>query len=210
MQRADTKIRLLEAAERLFATEGLSRTSLRAITCEAGVNVAAVHYHFGSKDELLVELLRRRIAPMNEERLGRLEAIEERANGGPLPLEPVLRAFIEPAFRFRSEMNGQDNLGRLIGRLYSEPEEVLDSTLREVFEDVASRFRGAFARALPDLSARDVDWRFQFIVGAVVHTLLGRREHYESNPEEIPENEIMERLVDFAAAGLRTPRGTVR
>ena len=75
MANTDTKTRILETAERLFASEGLSRTSLRAITCEAGVNVAAVHYHFGSKDALLAEVVRRRVAPMNEERLARIDAV---------------------------------------------------------------------------------------------------------------------------------------
>lgn len=205
MPQVDTKDRLLQAAERLFAAEGLSRTSLRAITCEAGVNVAAVHYHFGSKDELLIELLRRRIAPMNEERLSRLDSIEGEANGGPLPLEPVLRAYIEPAFRFRSEMSGQEQIGRLFGRLYAEPEEILESTLREIFQDVALRFRGAFARAVPTLSETDLDWRFHFMVGVVVHTLMGRREMHGVSGAELPDNEIIDRVIAFTAAGLSAP-----
>ena len=205
MPQIDTKDRLLEAAERLFASEGLSRTSLRAITCAAGVNVAAVHYHFGSKDELLVELLRRRIAPLNEERLTRLQAIEVDANGGPLPLEPVLRAFVEPAFRFRSEISSRGQLGRLFGRLYAEPEEILESTLREIFEDVAQRFRVAFGRALPHLPEADLDWRFHFLIGVVVHTLMGRRDTHAPSAPESPESEIIDRVIAFTAAGLRAP-----
>lgn len=205
MRPVDTKNRLLEAAERLFASEGLSRTSLRAITCEAGVNVAAVHYHFGSKDELLVELLRRRIAPMNKERLARLEAIETRAGNGPLPLGPVLRAFIEPAFRFRSEISGHEHLGRLFGRLYAEPEEILESTLREIFEDVATRFRQAFSRAVPGVDATELDWRYHFMVGVVVHTLMGRREMQTPTDSNPPDHEIIDRVVAFTAAGLSAP-----
>lgn len=205
MPQLDTKDRLLEAAERLFASEGLSRTSLRAITCEAGVNVAAVHYHFGSKDELLVELVRRRIAPMNEERLARLDAIERASEGGPLPLEPVLRAFVEPAFRFRSEMSGHEQLGRFFGRLYAEPEEILESTLREVFEDVAKRFRDAFARAVPHLPDDELDWRFHFLVGTVVHTLMGRREMQAPTDDPPPDQEVIDRVIRFTAAGLSAP-----
>ncbi|MDG2306431.1 MAG: TetR/AcrR family transcriptional regulator [Candidatus Binatia bacterium] len=205
MRQIDTKDRLLEAAERLFASGGLSRTSLRAITCEAGVNVAAVHYHFGSKDELLVELVRRRIAPMNEERLARLEEIESRHSEGALPLDPVLRAFIEPAFRFRTEMSGQEQLGRFFGRLYSEPEEILESTLREIFEDIAKRFRAAFARAVPGLPDSELDWRFHFLIGVVVHTLMGRREMDTPNDGTAPDHEVIDRVVAFTAAGLSAP-----
>lgn len=205
MPQLDTKDRLLEAAERLFAADGLSRTSLRAITCAAGVNVAAVHYHFGSKDELVIELLRRRIAPMNEERLSRLGEIEARANGDRLPLEPVLRAFIEPAFRFRNEISGHEQLGRLFGRLYAEPEEILESTLREIFEDVAMRFRAAFANAVPSLTDTDLDWRFHFLIGVVVHTLMGRREMHGATTEEAPDSEIIDRVIAFTAAGLSAP-----
>lgn len=202
---ADTKERLLDAAERLFAAEGLSRTSLRAITCEAGVNVAAVHYHFGSKDDLLGELLRRRIAPMNEERLAQLQAIESTAHAGPLPLAAVLRAYIEPAFRFRSEMSGHESLGRLFGRLYSEPEEILESTLREIFEDVARRFLSALSRALPELDPDELAWRFHFVVGGLVHTLLGRPDMHAPDAGETPEGLVIDRMVAFGVGGLQAP-----
>ena len=205
LRQFDTKNRLLQAAERLFATEGLSRTSLRAITCEAGVNVAAVHYHFGSKDGLLIELVRRRIAPMNEERLARLETIEASADGASLPLEPVLRAFIEPAFRFRSEMSGHEQLGRFFGRLYAEPEEILESTLREIFEDVATRFRAAFGRAVPHLSDEELDWRFHFLAGTLVHTLMGRRNMHAPANDTPSDQDTIDRLVRFATAGMNAP-----
>lgn len=202
---ADTKVRLLEAAERLFAKEGLSRTSLRAITCEAGVNVAAVHYHFGSKDELLVELLRRRIQPMNEERLARLAEIESRAEAAPPPLADVIRAFVEPAFRFRNEMSGQEELGRLFGRLYAEPEQVLESTLQEIFADTAVRFRAAFGNSLPQLTEEEIDWRFHFLVAVLVHTLLGRRDLAAPDRPPPPEAELVDRVVAFATAGMSAP-----
>lgn len=203
MPQVDTKDRLLEAAERLFAAEGLSRTSLRAITCEAGVNVAAVHYHFGSKNDLLVELLRRRIAPMNEERVARLDAIESAAGDGPLPLAPLVRAFVEPAFRMRTTISGEEQLGRLFGRLYAEREEILESTLREIFEETSRRFRAAFGRAAPSLSQPVLDLRFHFMVGVVVHTLLAPMETFGGDGQALPENEILDHLVAFTTAGFR-------
>lgn len=204
-QQVDTKDRLLEAAERLFAAEGLSRTSLRAITCEAGVNVAAVHYHFGSKNDLLIELLRRRIAPVNEERIARLRAIEAAAGDGPLPLDALVRAFVEPAFRLRSTISGQEQLSRLFGRLYAEPEEILESTVHEIFEESSRRFRAAFLRAVPALTPTILDLRYHFLVGLVVHTLVGRVETIHPAAIELLESELVDHVVAFASAGMRAP-----
>ena len=202
-QSGQTKERLLEAAERLFAREGLSKTSLRSITEEAGVNVAAIHYHFGSKDDLLAEILRQRVAPMNRERLAKLAEIESRIPEGPLPLEPVLRAFIEPAFRLRSEISGNEHVGRLFGRLYCEPDEVLESTMREVFETAALRFRAALERALPGLSPRELDLRQLFLTGTMVHVLLGRRAWHAPNLPSEADAAVINQLIAFSTAGLQ-------
>ena len=97
MSGSKTRERILDTAEDLFANQGISGTSLRALTRAADVNLAAVHYHFGSKDELILEVLRDKIRPVNEERSRRLAALES----GPddLTLEGILVCFIEPALR---------------------------------------------------------------------------------------------------------------
>ena len=101
----DTKIRILDAAESLFAEHGFAATSLRAITRHANVNLAAVHYHFGSKEGLVEAVFSRRLGPLNQERLELLDAVE--ARGG--ELEDVLRALIGPALRLsRAEPPASD------------------------------------------------------------------------------------------------------
>src|SRR5579864_4688441 len=91
-----TKNRILNAAERLFAHDGFEATSLRAITTEANVNLAAVNYHFQSKDALVRAVIGRRMGPVNEKRIAMLDACEAGAGDGPLPLEPLLEAFLRP------------------------------------------------------------------------------------------------------------------
>src|SRR5579871_5345079 len=91
-----TKDRILDTAERLFARDGFEATSLRAITAEAGVNLAAVNYHFQSKEALVRAVIGRRMGPVNEKRLAMLDACETAAGDGPLPLEGVLEAFVRP------------------------------------------------------------------------------------------------------------------
>src|SRR5579864_1696479 len=92
----DTKQRILDTAERLIAEQGYAATSLRHIIGEAGVNLAAVHYHFGSKEDLLDELILRKAAAVNGERLALLERFEAQAGGGAVAVEKVLAAFFEP------------------------------------------------------------------------------------------------------------------
>ncbi len=92
----DTKQRILDTAERLFGEQGYDAISLRHIIGEAGVNLAAVHYHFGSKEDLLDEVVVRKLGPVNEARLALLDQAEKEAAGAPVPVEKVLRAFLIP------------------------------------------------------------------------------------------------------------------
>lgn len=89
----DTRERILDAAERLFMESGYEGTSMRMITGEAEVNLAAVNYHFGSKEALLREVFRRRLSWLNRERLSALNELEEKANGEPLKPSAILEAF---------------------------------------------------------------------------------------------------------------------
>src|SRR6516165_9605193 len=92
----ETKDKIIETASRLFADQGYAATSLRQIIADAGVNLAAVHYHFGSKEELLDALVHLKAEPVNRERMSRLDRLEEQAAGSPLTVEEILRAFLEP------------------------------------------------------------------------------------------------------------------
>jgi AcrR family transcriptional regulator len=92
----ETRERILDAAERLFARKGITSTSMRALTAAAGVNLAAVHYHFGSKEALLDAVIERRAEPCNAARNRALDRhLAERAEAAP-DVEQVLRAFLEP------------------------------------------------------------------------------------------------------------------
>jgi len=95
----DTKERILDTAERLFSEQGYAATSLRGIIAEAGVNLAAVHYHFHSKEALLEAVILRRSVPANRERLALLSRFEEEADGNPPALEKVIEAFVSPTLQ---------------------------------------------------------------------------------------------------------------
>src|SRR5678816_574617 len=93
----ETRTRILDAAEELFMLHGFEGTSMRQLTAKADVNLAAVNYHFGSKDALIEAVFRRRLDPMNAARIAALDAIE--ASGRPLPPEAIIRAFVGESLR---------------------------------------------------------------------------------------------------------------
>jgi AcrR family transcriptional regulator len=199
-----TRDALLDAAESLFVEHGLEAASLRAITQRAGANLAAVNYHFGSKEGLIRAVFNRRLAPLQEERLRLLDA-EEGRDGG--TLEGVLRAFIAPAMQMRASA-GPADVSQLIGRIFHEPNDEVRKMLFGEFVETLRRFLAALHRLLPELTHEELLWRFHFGVGAMSQTLScgNLLERFSegrcsmSDPEE-----VLDRLVLFFVAGLRSP-----
>ncbi|MYD72079.1 MAG: TetR/AcrR family transcriptional regulator [Acidobacteria bacterium] len=197
-----TKERILDAAERLFGERGFASTSLRDITAGAGVNVASVNYHFGSKEALLEAVLERRFRPINKERLAMLDAVNARAGEDPPPIEEVVRAFLLPPFeRQRAwSADAQVSFLRLVGRIHAETNEAFRAMLVEQFDEVRQRFQAALQHALPDHP--DMNWRMLFMIGSMSFTmswgpmLIGRED-----AGHVPEN-VLESLVRYTAAGM--------
>jgi AcrR family transcriptional regulator len=209
VQMRDTKNRILDTAERLFAEHGYDATSLRAITREAGANLAAVNYHFSSKEALLRALFARRLELLNQKRLAMLDAYEAEAGDQPVPVEKIVRALMEPVLRLGgSPAAGGSGFGILLGRMYSWPsaqvKRVFVAELREQIE----RFRSAFRRALPQLPAKELYWRIFFSIGAMAHTLAGSsllEIISDSMCDPMDLDGMVERLIDYVVAGLQTP-----
>ncbi|HYL38819.1 MAG TPA: TetR/AcrR family transcriptional regulator [Bryobacteraceae bacterium] len=206
-----TKDRILDAAERLFARDGIEATSLRAITAEAGVNLAAVNYHFQSKDALVHAVIARRMAPVNQRRLELLDACERAAGDGPPPLEQVLDAFLRPAVEILASHARE--FTPLMGRLYMEPWDFVERIYKEHLEPVATRFIRAYQRALPGLPRAELMWRLHFAIGALAHTLgashlLQIFSSGECDPSDV--EGTLQRLEAFTIAGLTAPVGEVQ
>ena len=167
----ETKERIVRAAEILFAKEGYAGTSLRQITESAGVNIAAVNYHFGSKENLLIEILDRVVGPINAERLLLLD--EAQAEGTP-DITAVLTAFLLPDLHVLDELRSRDpSLPRFVARMYSEDSELMTRVIGRQFAETQTRFYAAFSSALPELGSEEMAWRLNCIVGIVVHLFAG-------------------------------------
>lgn len=197
-ERQDTKARILDVAEKLFGLKGFEATSLRDITAEAQVNLAAVNYHFQSKDSLIDAVIVRRIEPVNRRRLEMLTA------AGPQPtLEQILTAFMAPALELHLE-----SAAPLMGRILSDPNQFVERVFKKHLKPMVDRFSEALGRALPELPEAERVWRLMFMAGVMTHVMRWS--------EVLPEltgglcdcsdrPAITERAVAFLAAGFRVP-----
>lgn len=206
-----TRRRLLEAAEELFSERGFERVSVRDVTEKAGANVAAINYHFGSREGLVERVIERYITPVNEERVARLEALERKAGGKPVAVEQLLDAFIRPFVTQvrRSELSERLSL-KLMGRMIADHSGRMPAVVEVQFQSMIRRFIRAFGRALPDLGIEELVWRLHFVVGAMIHAMSHEEmlQRLTDGSAGDPGTEAtLSRLLRFAAAGLKQGGG---
>jgi AcrR family transcriptional regulator len=172
-QTGGTKTRILDSAEDLFIEHGFEAMSMRQITSRANVNLAAVNYHFGSKEQLIHAMLSRRLDHLNEERLRILDSFEARF-GQNITCEHVLGAMFIPALQAsRDPQLGGRAFLRLIGRAYTDSSVFVRGFLTAHYADMSGRFFDAFQRALPELPRAELGWRLRFAIGALAGALAG-------------------------------------
>ncbi len=208
MNDLDTKTRILDAAERLFAEQGFAATTLRNITSDAGVNLAAVHYHFNNKEGLLTAVLKRCIDPINMDRLRLLDDLEAKAGEAGPGIEDLLRALLGPAIRHFGVEGKPRRFLQLFGRVHTEPDETMMMHFEELFTEIKERFFPALNRALPELPVEEVFWRTHFVIGSMAHTLVWCRNiaNTDDFPHPLPQADVLlEKLVKFSLAGMTAP-----
>ena len=197
----NTKDRILGAAEELFAQFGFSGTSLRQVTTRADVNIAAVNYHFGSKENLVNEVFRRRMDEMSERRIRELREAQEVHPG---QLEPILAAFIEPALALTFDRHGSAFV-RVLARAYAEKNDRLRKFLSDNYGQVLREFAKALAPCLPDLGKEELYWRMDFVAGALTYAMadFGLIKRPAGMSDKAFAEKTSQNLIRFAAAGLR-------
>jgi len=206
MQSPDPKEHILSVAERLFATQGFAGTSLRSVTREAGVNLAAVHYYFGSKEELFSSVVRRFAKPIVQSQLDQLEEEEYEAQEKPLPIENILNAFFAPPLRIIRSLGEQGEIvAEFMGRCQTEPDPV-QRLAQEEFAESRKRFLKALQRTFPQKSPLELEWKFELIIAALIHTLIRlKRVGVMLEGESNRDVELtIQSLVNFMAAGMGT------
>ena len=210
MSQNNTQKKILDAAEHLFAKEGFHSTSLRMLTREAGVNLAAVNYHFGSKEELIKAVIERRLLPLNRLRIDKLHGVKELAEEeGRLPgVKEVLQAFIEPTFAFRKSGKGAQDFITLISRSFSEPEGTVRQIFLEMIRPVFRLLYEMLCEALPDLPRDVIYWRMHFTLGAMGHA-MNTRHMSQMIPAgldlKIDAESMSEQFIVYVTSGLEAP-----
>jgi AcrR family transcriptional regulator len=200
---AATKAAVFNAAERLFALHGFQNVSVRDITAEAGVNLASVNYHFGSKDALLFAIFRRRTGELNRERARMLHEASDRHDGKP-PVREILEALFAPPLRWADPANDRRISVQFIIRARSEG----TAEMREALQNDVShleRFAEALKKARPELPPETVYWRLHFVLGMVHNNRFVEfdRLHHLSGglTREGDVAGLLGRMLDFAEAG---------
>ena len=212
----ETRTRILDAAEELFMLHGFEATSMRLLTSKAGVNLAAVNYHFGSNHALIEAVFRRRIDPMNAARIAELDRLEAESAARAASPETIIRAFIGPSLRMIEDAKGGGrSFIRLLGRTYTEPAKPIRALIGQLYAPAMQRYKAAFERALPHMPREELVWRMHFMFGTLSYTLAATdtvqliagckaEDRYDARLLE-------ERLTAFLAAGLNAPlRNSIR
>ena len=206
----ETRTRILDAAEELFMQHGFESTSMRLLTTKAEANLAAVNYHFGSKDALIEAVFRRRLDPMNTGRIAELDRLEKEAGGRALAPEAIIRAFVGASLRMIEDSKcGGRNFIRLLGRTYTDPQKHIRSLIGQLYAPAMARFKTAFERALPQMPGDELVWRMHFMFGTLAYTLAATDTVQliaGCKPEDRYDARLLEaRLTAFLAAGLLAP-----
>ncbi|WP_167338319.1 TetR/AcrR family transcriptional regulator [Paraburkholderia oxyphila] len=197
----------MDVAERVFAEQGYLGASMRLIAEEANVTQALINYYFGSKQNLFEETFARRGATLMDRYAELLIELTRHGKRAPTVRE-LVRAFIKPQIEMHQHGAEGRNFIRMQARLHHEPQEIAFQLRRRIYDAVTRQYVEAFEKALPDVSAADVNWRVTFMIGTFLYMLSGvdRLEdlsggRFHSGNDE----EMLERMVQFLTAGMEAP-----
>lgn len=206
----ETRARILDAAETLFVEHGLEGTSMRMITGRAGVNLAAVNYHFGSKESLIQEIFEGRVTALNRRRLEALDRAiaDARQAGRAVRPSQILEAFFQPALELAADTrHGGHRFIRLLGRTHTETSPFVRRLLAELYGETLQRFLAALCGSLPGVPREEIVWRFYFMMGATFYAIAGtdNLQVFDGRFDQQDPAQLIPRLMSFLLAGLRAP-----
>lgn len=203
-----TKARLLAAAEALLAERGFAGMSIRALAARAGTSISAAHYHFGSKQALVVAVFEARIAPINALRLARLEALVSSAAPDDPALEDVIETFVRTGFEAwrEGEALGRTATPHVLAQLHAERAPRLEEVKRRLLEPVMDRYTEVVSRILPDQPPATLRVGIGLVLGMLLHVMGGHLEPTlrAAGVSDVRDDEaLLAQLIAFGAAGLR-------
>lgn len=199
--------RILDAAETAFADHGYNGASMREIVRGARVNLATVYYYFGSKNGLMQAVLKRRFGPLRREQLEILRQFETEAGERALPVEKILEAMLRPPLRLvGAPATKRQAITRLMGRIVTEPDEPTQEILRQQRSEVRIAFLKAFRASLPHARPVDLQWRMEFVWGALAFILCNPHTielETQGACDPADASKVLAEMIDFFSAGFR-------
>jgi len=210
MKNNDTKTKILDVAEKLFAEFGIHATSIRQIVKEAGVNVASLHYHFGSKEAVIHQIITRRLQPINELKVKRLDQLEAESRGKPPELEDVLRAFIEPHIQMQKVAADKVKILMKLMVQIEDDAHKLEVMQDPVFLNTFTRFLSSLQSVLPHLPKSELIWRFKFMIFSMHAIMVQHPIPADTGIEDKNENidDLLNHVIIFLKAGFLAPAST--
>ncbi|MCP4615198.1 MAG: TetR/AcrR family transcriptional regulator [Bradyrhizobium sp.] len=202
-----TRIRIIEAAEKLFADAGYEGASLRRIMANADVSISLINYHFGNKEGLLRAIFEHKAAPLNKQRRA---LIQDAMDARPVPdLDELLRGYFLPSFRDSLRRKPRaDHFMRLVSRIGSDNSEIARGMMREFFDEFQVHFISALKLALPHLDEESIFWRLHCLLCIITHTLNNPDRIYDLSRGKCDFHDVdyaFEQLLPFLRAGLEAP-----
>ena len=204
MKNIDTKQKIMIAAERMFAKKGYGGTSIRNIVQEANVNLGAIHYHFGSKENLFLSILSQRLNSVNEERLRLLQKAE--ASGNCVTVEQIIRSFLMPIIHMQKSNKNHRQFSTMVGRAFSEDIKLKLLVEKQLFKPICDTFIRALEESMPDVPSLEVHWKFHFLICTMIGTFMaGDRLRVMSDGVCDSSNieDTIHRLINFVTAGIK-------
>ncbi len=203
-----TKNKILDAAEQLFSDKGFNGTSLREITSQAEVNLAAVNYHFGSKKELIKAVMSRYMNELSPRLESVLLAICEDEQQP--TLVDVFSAFVEPLLHLNDfKENGTSIFLQLLGRGYTDSQGFLRWFLTTQYPEVIANFTKAVHKAYPELTAEEMFWRLHFTMGTIVFTMSSSEALIDIAKSDFNNDldiaGVIQQVIPYVAAGVAAP-----
>lgn len=207
----DTKTTILDAAENLFAVNGFKRTTIKLIAKNAGVNIAAINYHFGSKSALIETVIKRRFVPINNKRLQKLKFIKEMSEQKHIKpsINEILYAFIDPLFSTYNIDNKKKYFISIGCQIFLEQDETILKIFMLLFKEPFLLLYQLLSEALPDMPEKILSWRVHYAIGAMIYCMRLYSTHFPV-PEIAPKPvtsiaDIVNNLIDFIVGGLKSP-----
>jgi AcrR family transcriptional regulator len=207
-KRQDVPGRILDVAEELFGRSGYGGTTTRAIASRARMNVGQLHYYFDSKRAIFEAVVARHGNEVTDTRRRLLHEARARHPHGVVPLDVLVDALVRPLLLAETRRGGRPVSMQMHARLFTDPDETASIVRAGIYDETNALYVEAIQRALPDVPAKTLYWRYYFMMGAYVWTLLqpGRLEAISQGRCDPADMEAaIGEIVPFLCAGLSAP-----